>query len=140
MNKKELKETLARASEQGDLLTPKHDPKNLSTTYKSHRSVLTPGLANKLDTFIDSGEYDATLYLDTKHPDSPYIAIKPWPGSKFSVTASGVYADSTEPYGPLDTLVVVSGTYQGWHVYGEDSYKVRQKKKAGEIDYIKALK
>jgi len=139
MDKRILKKTLADASEMGTLLTPKHDPKNLTTTYAGYRSVLIPELADNLDAFFHRGEYDARLYRNSKHPDSPYIEIQPWPESRFSVTASGVAAGSIKPYGPLDRLVAVSGTCQGWHVFGENSDRIKKKKNDGELDLIEVI-
>lgn len=46
---------LEDAAENGTLMTPKHDPANLSTTFPDYRTVLTTELSPKLESFIKSG-------------------------------------------------------------------------------------
>lgn len=134
MTKEELIKALKKASADGTLVTPKHDPENLSTTYPFYRTVLTHDLANNLDTFIESGDYIAREYRNNSYPTSPiYIEIEPSQGSGFSVTASGVAPNSPMTSHAVDRLVVVSGTNQGWHVFGEDSSIVKAKENYGEI-------
>ncbi len=53
--------------------------------------------------------------------------------------ASGVAAESEKPDCPLDRLVVVSGTKIGWHGYGEDSERINQKEKDGELNFVRVL-
>ena len=62
--------------------------------------------------------------------------MTPLPESGFSVTASGVLPNSPLASHAVDRLVVVSGTNQGWHVFGEDCNTIKAKEHAGEIDYL----
>jgi len=140
MDKEILKKYLADASKAETLKTPKHDPKNLSITFQSYRSILTPCGADNLDAFIASDDYVARLYRNNQKPYSPiFIEIEPSPESGFSITASGVAAGSTEPHCPLDRYVVVSGNISGRHIYGEDSDSIRQKEKSRELEFVKIL-
>jgi hypothetical protein len=137
MNKNKLIESLIKASKDGTLLTPRHAPNNLSTTYPNYRTVLTHDLADNLDTFIASSDYVAREYRNNSYLDSPiYIEIEPSHASGFSVTASGVAPNSPLTSHAVNRLVVVSGTNQGWHVFGEDSSIIKAKEHAGEIDYL----
>lgn len=137
MNKNELITTLLDASKNGSLLTPKHDPNNLSTTYPNYRTVLSHELADNLDGFISSGGFEAKEYQNNAYPDSPiYIVITPSHESGFSVTASGVAPNSPFTSYAVDKLVVVSGTNQGWHVFGEDGRVIGNKIHSDEISYL----
>jgi hypothetical protein len=42
-------ELAAKAAEDGTSMTPKHDPNNLFTTYRSYRTVLSHDLAQHLE-------------------------------------------------------------------------------------------
>jgi hypothetical protein len=57
MNFIDFKNHLITAANNGTLLTPKHDPYNLSTTYNSFRTVLSHDLADNLEVFISSGNF-----------------------------------------------------------------------------------
>ena len=134
MTKNDLQTHLQNADTNGTLMTPKHDPNNLSTTYSSFRTVLSYELANSLSGFISSGQFTATEYENTKYPHSPiYIEIAPQPGSTFSVPASGVAANSPMASTALDRIIAVSGTNQGWHIFGEDSQVVQRKLSQGDL-------
>ena len=140
MTKDELINTLKQASIDGTLLTPRHDPNNLSTTYSDYRTVLTPVLADNLVNFIESRDYTAREYRNNSFPNSPiYIEIEPSPASGFSVTGSGIPPYSLLASHAIDRLVVVSGTEQGWHIFGEDSSIIKAKKCAGKIVYLRDL-
>jgi hypothetical protein len=134
MNYDELKRYLEDAAENGSLMTPKHDPANLSTTYACYRTVLTYKLAPNLEAFIKSGQYSVNEYENTLSPNTPlYFEIIPDPESGFSVTSSGVTANSIFGSSVLDRLIAVSGRTQGWHVFGEDSYVLSQKIRNGDL-------
>ena len=62
MTREELKQHLEHASKNGTLMTPKHDPANLSTTYNCFRTVLSFELAQNLEGFFLSGESLASGY------------------------------------------------------------------------------
>ena len=137
MDKDEVKNRLRTAAQNNLLLTPKHDPANLSTTYSKYRTVLSHDLAQNLDEFIESGEYIVREQYNNLYPNTPYyLEIEPYSGSTFSVPASGV-----APYSPfastaLDRIVAVSGTTQGWHIFGEDSNEITLKQNNGNLTFI----
>jgi hypothetical protein len=137
MNKDDVKNHLRNAAQNNLLLTPKHDPANLTTTYSTYSTVLSHDLAQNLDNFIESGEYIVREYHNNLYPNSPYyLEIEPYPGSTFSVPASGV-----APYSPLastalDRIVAVSGTNQGWHIFGEDSNEIALKLNNDNLTFI----
>jgi hypothetical protein len=134
MDKNKMKDLLKTAAQHNSLLTPKHDPRNLSTTYKSDRTVLSHELAPVVNDFIESGEYILTEYHNNLHPNSPlYLELEPYPDSHFSVPASGVIANSNVPSTALDRIIAVSGTVQSWHVFGEDSNEIKSKVSNGEL-------
>lgn len=110
----DLKSHLQKAAKEGTLLTPKHDPQNLSTTYSKYRTVLSNDLANNLETFIISGDYTVRQFENTKMPNSPmYFEITPLTSSGFNVPASGVTGTSLFATSKVDKIVAVSGQTQG---------------------------
>lgn len=128
MDFEELKRHLEDAAENGSLMTPKHDPANLGTTFAQYRTVLTHELAPNLETFIKSGKYSVNEFENTNSPLTPlYFEIIPDTESGFSIPASGVTAYSVFGSSVVDRLVAVSGRTQGWHVFGEDSHVINQK-------------
>lgn len=137
MNKDDVKKQLKQAAQNGTLLTPKHDPANLSTTYPYYRTVLSHDLTQNLDNFIDSEDYTLREYRNNKYPNSPhYLEFEPYPRSTFSVPASGVAPNSPMASTALDRIVAVSGTNQGWHLFGEDSNEIAIKVNNGDISLI----
>ena len=140
MNKENLKLELLRAAQAGTLLTPKHDPNNLSTAHRSYRSVLSYELATNLEEFIKSEDFQIREYENVKQPDSPvYIEIIPNEDSCFSVPASGVASNYLMPTEALDRLVAVSGSRQGWHLYGESQNTILKKIFDGELQIIELI-
>ena len=141
MKKDDVKKQFKSSAQKGTLLTSKHDPANLSTTYDEYRSVLSHGLAQDLDNFIDSEEYVLREYHNNKYPNSPhYLEFEPYSTSTFSVPASGVAPNSPMASTALDRVVAVSGTNQGWHLFGEDSNKIAIKVNNGDLTLIEEIK
>lgn len=135
MNKDDLKKKLLLAAQSGSLMTPKHDPGNLHIAYDNFRSVLSHHLASNLESFIESQNYDIKEYENKKRPVSPvFIEIIPHPNSGFRVPASGVAANSLVPTERLNRLVAVSGSKQGWHLYGESDNTILQRILNGELE------
>jgi hypothetical protein len=136
MTRDELKQHLEQAAKDGMLMTPKHDPQNLTTTYPSYRTVLSHDLAQNLDGFISSGQYSVKEYENKKLPSSPlYFEIAPSGDSTFSVPASGVAPNSPFATSAVDRIIAVSGHNQGWHIFGESSSTIQQKLSSGDLDF-----
>lgn len=113
---------LTAAAATGKLLTPKHDPNNASTVYRSFRTILSHDLSSSLESFITGGMYSVTCYSDSKFPNGAgFFELIPHPDSGFSVVGSSIASGSIEPSGTLDRLVVVSGSLQGWHLMAESA-------------------
>jgi len=130
----ELKRHLVKAAKNGTLMTPKHDPNNLTTTFVKYRTVLTHELAPNLEAFIKSGQYAVNEFENIHSPNTPlYFEITPDTESGFSIPASGVTAHSTFGSSVVDRLIVVSGCNQGWHLFGEDSHIINQKFLKGDL-------
>ncbi len=137
----ELKRHLVEAVENGTLMTPKHDPNNLMTTFVKYRTVLTHELAPNLEAFIKSGQYSVNEFQNIHSPNTPfYFEITPDSESGFSIPASGVQAYSELGSSLVDRLVAVSGSKQGWHVFGEDSHIITQKILNGDLINKRRLK
>jgi hypothetical protein len=134
MTRDEFKNHLKKAAANGKLLTPKHDPNNLKTTFSKYRTVISFDLASKLDAFIDSGAYAVTQYENVNYPQSPlYFEITPGPESGFLIPASGVAAAAIFPSSVVDRLVVVFGNDQGCHMFGEDSSEIKERLIKGDL-------
>ena len=130
----DFKNYLTTAATNGTLLTPKHNPNNLATTYNSYRTVLSHDLANNLETFIKSGNFTVRQFENTKIPNSPlYFEITPNHNSGFNVPASGVTATSIFATSIVDKIIAVSGQTQGWHLFGEDSSVIQTKQNNGDL-------
>lgn len=135
MTHTELKTHLEQAAKNGTLMTPKHDPGNLGTSYPDYRTVLSHDLAQNLFAFISSGDFIVTEYDNKRLPNSPlYFEIQPANNSTFSIPASGVAAHSLFATSTVDRLVAVSGHNHGWHLFGESSNTIQQKLSAGDLD------
>jgi hypothetical protein len=123
------------AAKSGTLLTPKHDPNNLSTIYASSRTVLTPELSASLETFISGGNFNITEYHNARFPRTPYYFELEPRDPVFSVAGSGVPAHSPFASGSCDRLVVVSGSNQGWHSFAENSYNISGSVASGVLHF-----
>jgi len=135
MTHNELKQHLEQAAQNGTLMTPKHDPANLSTTYPNFRTVLSYELAENLEGFISSGQYQVKEYENKAYPSSSlYFEIEPTGSPAFSVPASGVAPNSPFATSAVDRIVAVSGHNQGWHVFGESSVTIQQKLSSGDLE------
>lgn len=134
MKREEALGHLQEAAKNGTLLTPKHDPNNLGTTYANYRSVLSFELAKNLEGFINSGEFKIIEYENSVYPKSPiYLELEPAAHSSFSIPASGVSGNSPMATTALDRIVAVSGSNAGWHIFGESSSTIQQKITAGDL-------
>jgi len=133
MTKAELAEMLGQAAKDGTLLTDKHDPSKLTTTHPKPRTVIALELAPKLPEFFASLDFDVTYYQNTEYPKTPdYWEITPT-STTFSVPASGVPPHSPTPTSQCDRLIVVSGSNQGLHIFGESSTVIEQKLHDGQL-------
>lgn len=134
MKRDEALNHLRSAAKNGTLLTAKHDPDNLGTTYTKYRSVLSFDVANNLEEFLASGDFKIVEYRNSHHQKSPiYLELEPDANSPFSVPASGVPGNSPMATTALDRLVAVSGHNQDWHMFGESSATIQQKRNAGDL-------
>lgn len=134
MLRKYFKTELVQAAKQGKLLTPKHDPNNLGKKkFAKYRTVIAHNLADKLVHFFEFEKYKVNQYRNTNHNHSQeYFEIIPL-NSSFSIPTSGVGAFCDYPTEACDRLIAVSGSSQGWHVFGEKSSEIENKKSNGEL-------
>ena len=130
----EFRNHLKKAASNQTLLIPKHDPENLGTSYSSYRTVLSYDLVEKLNEFIDSGNYSVIEYENRRFHHSPfYFEITPNQDSGFNVTASGVTANSIFASTVVDKIIAVSGQTNGWHLFGESSYRIQSQINNGDL-------
>lgn len=134
INKEDFKNQLIAADNLGQLLTPKHDPYNLATSYNNFRTVLSYELADNLQSFINDENYTINEYENISFPNSPvYMEIIPDINSGFDIPSSGVTANSVFASSALDRLIAVSGQTSGWHLFGEDSNNINNKVNNGDL-------
>ena len=132
----EIKQQLEQAVKDGTLMTPKHNPSNLTTTYPAYRTVLSHELAQNLEGFIGSGLYTVKEYENKRFTNSPlYFEIQPTADSNFSVPASGVAPNSPFATSAVDRIIAVSGVNLGWHLFGESSTTIQQKLSTGDLEF-----
>ena len=133
MTKAEFAKLLEDRAKQGKLMTEKHDPNKLSKSHPKPRTVIASELSPQLPAFIGSLDYEVTHYEHSgfsKNPD--YWEIKPMTPT-FSIPASGVPANSTTPTTQCDRLIVVSGSAQGLHIFGESRAEIEKKINSGQL-------
>jgi hypothetical protein len=116
----------------GSLLTAKHDPNSLGQGYKAFRSVVTLELSSSLETFILSKNYSINEYYNKDH-NNYYYTVKPNSSSDFKITGYEFLSGSLDIGSALDTLVLFSGSNQGWHVVAETSSIISQKISSGSL-------
>lgn len=140
MTKQDLIAQFQVADDAGTLLTSKHDPENMSTSYSSFRTVLSHDLASNLNSFISSGKFSLKEHTNNRFPNSPlYIEIIPDADSGFDVPSSGVTANSIFASSALDRIIAVSGSTSGWHLFGEDSSNLQTKLINGDLSFVKNI-
>lgn len=67
---------------------------------------------------------------------STYIEIVPDLESGFIIPASGVLANAVIPHEPLDRLIAVSGYFDGWHIFGDNSSSIKEKIESASLLYL----
>lgn len=133
MNKGELAKKLEQAAIDGTLVTEKHDPDKLAITKPQPRTVIAGELAPELPALFKSLNFDVTHYENPRYPQTPDLwEIEP-KDPRFSVPASGVPPYSTTPSGQCDRLIVVSGSSQGLHIFGESHAELQRRLAAGQL-------
>ena len=133
----ELKQHLIDAATDGTLLTLKHDPNDLNTTRSRYRTVLSYDCAQNLEDFLKSEDYEFTQYNNTEFPKIHYyIKIIPSSNSGYSIPASGVPGHFPFATSGVDCLVAISGSRQGWHIYGESSHIIEDKLASGKLELM----
>ena len=137
MNRDELIQQWAEAIDSGSFLAPKHDPNELTFTWKKYRTVLSQEASASLNGFVKSGSYDVDQYSDKNYPaGSGIYAVTPASSSPFTVAGSGIPPGSLTPSGSMDRLVVVYDPNSGWHVYAENSSRVQSGVAAGRWTFV----
>jgi hypothetical protein len=129
MNFDELVDHFVDANNKGELIKHKHDVANISVPYSTPRSVCLY-YKDQMDTFLQGKQYELTHYDNSSQPNTPDVwTLKPF--DSVIVTGSGLAAYSTTPHTALDTLLIVSGSVQGLHVYAESTLKIADKERNG---------
>ncbi len=84
-----------------------------------------------------SDQYSVVEYENPAYQATPkYWEIIPGQNTPFSVPASGVNSFTPYPSTALDRLVVVSGSSQGLHLFGEDSSAIQGRLNSGSLILI----
>jgi len=134
-SKSALVKAFTGALDAGTFLTPKHDP-NGGVVYARFRTVLSQEVSGSLDTMIRNGEFEADEYEDSNK--RPYYTVTPY--QAYSSLGSHIPSGSLAVTGSYDTLVVVSGSMQGWHVFAEDARTISTRRTSGDLRYIGKVK
>lgn len=136
-DKSDFTDQLLQALASGNLLKPKHSLSSLGTSEPHYRTVVVHD-EPALRSFFESGSYSVTSYKnnDPRHTDPYYVVT---PDDRNVVAASGVPANVPDPSHPCDIFIVVSGSSQGLHIYGESSSTIQAKVNAGTLDYLSDL-
>ncbi len=116
------------------LLSPNHEQNYLSTAYSGYRTVLSHEAYASLAALINSADYTVHECENQNQSHGSYYAgITPNPSSYFFIAESGVTEHLPDASTVLDSLIVVSGSSQGWHIFGEDSLEIQNKISRGNL-------
>jgi hypothetical protein len=121
----------------GTFLTFKHDVSSIGsgcTTYRTVSLLSQP----ELGQYLGSGNYDVRLYENNRQPTSPlYFEIVPTEAG--FVVGSGIQPSSSVPTVSCNRFIVVSGVYQGWHLFAEQDSEIKKKQANGDLTYLTDL-
>jgi hypothetical protein len=122
------------AASSGTLLTSKHDPDYLATTWPEFRRV-TVKPPNELASYIAAGDYGIRVYenKDSKFP--PYF-LEIIPSDPTMVAGPGVPKFSTMLTYTYDRFVAFSGGIEGRHIYAESSARIQGLESSGSLLFI----
>jgi hypothetical protein len=130
----QLSQEWAQVAIGGALLTPKHDP---NASYQQNvpiRSVVSQQLSSSLESFIVSKNYTVDEYYNPVH-NNYYYVVTPDPSLGFNVAGYYMLSGSQATGSALNSMIMVSGSTQGWHIFTEASATIAQKMAAGELVY-----
>lgn len=114
------------AYSKGTFITDKHDPYCISGYSLSTRTVLSSYARDNIMDVLTGDSFYINYLWNTIH-NSFYIVLTPKIGSKYEYPASGLTATSQCPVERLDSLVIVYGKKQGWHIFGENTQVIKEK-------------
>lgn len=123
-----------KACEDGTFVTPKHDPANLDTPDKRHRSVNCMG-NDEMTAFLRKREFTVDCYANKNSSHSPELYTIT-PRDAAVVPGSGVRPLETTGSTAHDIFAVPSGFKQGWHAYSYDSTSVSRRVTEGHLHLL----
>ena len=132
--KRNLATDLLQAAESGTLLTSKHDPNSDGEAWGGYRTILTFEASASLCEMLGTESFVAVEYQDPRHKSATYV-IEPLT-SEFTPTALSMPSGSTTPDGSCDRIIAVSGSMQGWHVFGESQSVLDERVRSGSITRV----
>ncbi len=128
MTKNELIELLFEAYKNGSLVTPKHNPKELSKVMPKFRTVISDEVYDNLYHCLETGIEKIYEYQNSK---GAYYEI--CLNSKYEFASSGVHEYCPFPFEGYNRIIAVYGEKRKWHIFGETSTKIEEKIKIGEL-------
>lgn len=120
----------AAAATSGTLLTAKHYI-NGPTRNEPMRSVLSQEMSASLETFVYSGSYSIDEYFNNRYQNYYYV-LKPDTAYAFNPGYT-VLSGSQATGSAFDSLVIFSGSRQGWHIIAENSASISTKERTIEL-------
>lgn len=137
MTKRELSKRALEAAASGSLLTPKHDPANIHIAMNSFRSVLTFEASSSLCEMFANDAYSAEQYMNSNFAKTCYL-LTPHDAT-FSPTALGLPSGSLTSSMACDSYLLVDGSIQGLHIFGESRAYVDSQIASGSLILIGKL-
>jgi hypothetical protein len=132
MNRERLIGDWVKSSNSGSLLIAKHDP-NEGYIWENYHSVLSIEMSSSLHSFIVSKEYTIKHYDDSDYPyGEGYFEIIPH-SNEITVTGLGFPPSSPYARDQHDRLVIVSGSYEGWHIFSQDQNHISASIASGRL-------
>ena len=93
-------------------------------------------ISQNLDGLIRSGDFSVYDYRDTREGRVDHQYVLDFKDNGFDIPGSGIAPNASQPSFACDTLVVVSGEKQGWHIFADSTSCISTHKylsPAGEV-------
>jgi hypothetical protein len=137
MTKADFIQSIQAAAAAGTLVTSKHGPVSGSTLYPTYRSVLTAAASSRLDAAIASGNFTVSEYAHPSHAGHQFVVCMGSPSH--GPVALGFPSGSATASRVCDRYVFVSGSIQGWHVYGEEQSYIDNNVSKGNLALVRSF-
>jgi len=112
-----------------NMITPKHDPRNLPSASSSFRSVVPDDLVRQPDDYYRYAAYSGTALYSPTHNEYSYVVGVP----AYLAAGSAIPPSSAMPAYALDAFLVAKPFGPDAHIYAEGQAEVLAKINGGKF-------